>query len=68
MEIPITIGALLAGSLLVTFAAIRERRPRTSFDVSMIPTTAIMFLGGFLVLVALVHLVNLAGLHTGRGP
>jgi hypothetical protein len=68
MELSITIASLLAGALLVTFAAIRERRPRTTLEVSMVPTTAIMFLGGFVVLVALVHLVNLAGLHTGRGP
>jgi hypothetical protein len=43
-----------------------ERRPRTSLDPLLVPTTPIMFGGGVLALLALVHLVNMAGIHTGR--
>jgi hypothetical protein len=66
MDIWLTLGALAAGTGLLAAAAIAERRPRTSLDVSMISTTPVMFAGVLIVILALVHLVNLAGVVTGR--
>jgi len=66
MDIWLTLGALAAGTGLLAAAAIAERRPRTSLDVSMISTTPVMFAGALIVILALVHLVNLAGVVTGR--
>jgi hypothetical protein len=43
-----------------------ERRPRKSLDPNLVPTTLFMFLGAFVSLIAVVHLANLFGLHTGR--
>jgi hypothetical protein len=62
----ITLGLLAAGLALVGAMAWLERRPRTSLDPLLVPTTPIMFGGGVLALLALVHLVNMAGIHTGR--
>ncbi len=66
MDIWLTLGALAAGTGLLAAAAIAARRPRTSLDVSMISTTPVMFAGALIVILALVHLVNLAGVVTGR--
>jgi hypothetical protein len=65
-ELAITWAALALGLGLVALMAWRERRPRQGFDPPLIPTTPVMFIGGLMALLALVHLVNLAGLHTGR--
>jgi hypothetical protein len=62
----ITCGLLAAGLLLVGVMAWLERRPRKSLDPLLVPTTPIMFAGGILAILALVHLLNLAGIHTGR--
>ncbi len=43
-----------------------ERRPRKTLEPGLLPTTPIMFLGAFVSLVAVIHLVNLYGVHTGR--
>lgn len=43
-----------------------EKRPRTNLNPSLIPTTPVMIICGFIALLALVHLINLAGIHTGR--
>jgi hypothetical protein len=65
-ETLITWAALAVGIGLVGLMAWRERRPRQGFETSLIPTSPVMFLGGLIALLALVHLVNLAGLQTGR--
>ena len=43
-----------------------ETRPRDSLSPRLLPTTALMMAVGFVGLLALVQLVNLAGVHTGR--
>jgi hypothetical protein len=65
-ETLITWIILAFGLGLVALMSWRERRPRQGFDVPLIPTTPVMFIGGLIALLALVHLVNLAGIHTGR--
>ncbi len=51
---------------LVAIMAWLERRPRKSLDPRMVPTTPLMFLGAFICLIAVVHIVNTFGIHTGR--
>ena len=43
-----------------------EKRPRATLQPRLFPTTPVMLVVGFVGLLALVHLVNLAGVHTGR--
>ena len=43
-----------------------EKRPRDSLTPRLLPTTPLMLAVGFVGLLALVHLVNLAGVVTGR--
>ena len=65
-EFWLTIGALVSGFGLVAAMAILERRPRQGLKPRLIPTTPVMFLGAMIGLFALVHLLNLSGIHTGR--
>ena len=51
---------------LVAVMAWLEKRPRKSLDPRLVPTTPLMFLGAFICLVAVVHIVNTFGIHTGR--
>ena len=62
----LTYGALALGLALVGVMAWLERRPRKSLNPRMVPTTLVMFIGAFICLVALVHIVNTLGIHTGR--
>ncbi|MGE0006789.1 MAG: hypothetical protein AB7S92_14490 [Parvibaculaceae bacterium] len=58
---------VLVIALMVVFGMIMlERRPRRDLSPRLVPTTLIMLVGGFVAILALVHLANLAGLHTGR--
>jgi hypothetical protein len=66
MELWLTLGALAAGTGVFAAAAIAERRPRRSLDVPLISPMPVMFAGLVIVILALVHLVNLAGVVTGR--
>ena len=45
-----------------------ERQPRANLNPRPLPTTPFLLAGGFVALLALVHLVNLWGIHTGRLP
>jgi hypothetical protein len=65
-ELAITVSALLAGFGLVAGMILLERRPRTSLNPRLIPTTPGMLLGALVAILAIVHLVNLYGVHTGR--
>jgi hypothetical protein len=65
-ELWITLAVLAAGLGLVAAMAILEHRPRKSFDPRLIPTTPLLLAGAFIGLLALVHLLNLWGIHTGR--
>jgi hypothetical protein len=62
----LTYGGLTFGAGLVAIMAWLEKRPRKSLDPKLVPTTPIMFLGAFICLVAVVHIVNTFGIHTGR--
>jgi amino acid transporter len=57
--------ALLASSVF-GIVAWRERRPRQGLNPSLVPTLPVMFISGVVALLALVHLVNLFGIHTGK--
>ena len=65
METSITIGALVAGVMLVAIMRLREARKRASLDVPLLPTTPVMFLGIVMILLASVHLLGLFG-YGGR--
>lgn len=65
-ELAITVFALLAGFGLAAGMILLERRPRTSLNPRLIPTTPVMLLGALIAILAIVHLVNLYGVHTGR--
>jgi hypothetical protein len=66
MELTITIIAFIAGAGLVLAMARLQRRPKDNLDPSLLPTTPLLLLGAFIGLLALVHLLNLWGIHTGR--
>jgi len=62
----LTIAVLLVSIGVVGYLSWLERRPRTSLTPRMIPTTPVLMVFGSIALLALVHLVNLYGMHTGR--
>ena len=66
MDLVLTYGGLALGLALVATMAWIEKRPRKSLDPRLLPTTPLMFLGGFICLIALVHIVNTFGIHTGK--
>lgn len=65
-ELWITLAALVFGIALAATMAVIERRPRSDLAPRLLPTTPIMFIGALVGLLALVHLLNLWGIHTGR--
>ena len=66
VEISLTYGGLALGLALVAIMVWIERRPRKSLDPRLLPTTPLMFLGAFICLVAVIHIANTFGIHTGR--
>ena len=62
----LTYGGLAFGMGLVAIMAWLERRPRKSLDPRLVPTTPLMFLGAFICLIAVIHIVNSFGIQTGR--
>jgi hypothetical protein len=66
VEMLLTYGGLALGLALVAIMVWIERRPRKSLNPRLLPTTPLMFLGAFICLVAVVHIVNSFGIHTGR--
>ena len=66
VEISLTYGGLALGVALVAVMAWIEKRPRKSLEPSLVPTAPLMFLGAFICLVAVVHIVNSFGIHTGK--
>jgi len=61
-----TLSALVFGAALTALMAWLERRPRKDFSTRLFPTTPFLFIGVAIALLALVHLLNLEGIHTGR--
>jgi hypothetical protein len=66
VEMSLTYGGLALGVVLVAVMAWLERRPRKTLDPKLVPTTPLMFLGVFICLIAVIHIVNSFGIHTGR--
>jgi hypothetical protein len=67
IELWLTLGTFLASAAIVGFMVWLERRPRHDFNPRLVPTTHILLVFAFIGLLALVHLLNLWGIHTGRG-
>ena len=66
IELWMTVAALALGAGLVASMAWLERRPRRDLSPGFVPTTPLLFIGATIGLLALVHLLNLWGIHTGR--
>jgi amino acid transporter len=66
VEMSFTFGGLILGLALVAIMVWIEKRPRKSLDPQLVPTTPLMFVGAFICLIALIHIVNIYGIHTGR--
>jgi hypothetical protein len=66
LELWITCGALAGGLGLSAAMAWLEHRPRKGLKPRLLPTTPFLLMGGLVAILALVHLVNLWGIHTGR--
>jgi hypothetical protein len=66
LEMWVTIAALAGGLGLAGAMAWLERRPRKGLNPRLLPTTPFLLVGGLVAILALVHLVNLWGVHTGR--
>ena len=67
IEFWLTFGAFLTCVAIVGLMAWLERHPRRSLNPRLVPTTPVLLVFGFMGLLALVHLLNLYGIHTGRG-
>jgi hypothetical protein len=66
LQFYLTTFVLVAALLTVVRMVIIEKRPRTDLNPRLIPTTPILIASSFVALLALIHLVNLVGIHTGR--
>lgn len=66
VEFAITAAIMLTAFTVVGTMSWLERRPRDLLKPRLIPTTPILLVAGFIGLLALVHLVNLYGIVTGR--
>ncbi len=66
LEMSLTYGGLALGVALVAVMVWIEKRPRKTLEPRLVPTTPLMFVGAFICLVAVVHIVNSLGIHTGR--
>ena len=62
-ETCLTILFLCAGAGLVAWAAWSEKCWRDDHKVPVVPTTPLMFIGLVAILLALVHLMTLAGIR-----
>ena len=67
-EFYITLGIFLFSCVAVVVLSILQSRPRKTLMPSMIPLMPITMIFGFIGLLALVHLANLYGIHTGNRP
>ncbi|PZF78628.1 hypothetical protein DK847_02140 [Aestuariivirga litoralis] len=67
-EFLITLALFLACAAIVVGLGWLERRPRKDLTPRLIPTTPVLLVFGFVGLLALVHLLNMYGIHTGNRP
>jgi bacteriorhodopsin len=66
LEFWITAAVFLLSAGIIAYLSRLERRPRTSLNPRLIPTTPAIIVFSFVALLALVHLANLFGVHTGN--
>lgn len=66
VEISITLAALVLASGLVGGLVWLERRPKKQLQPHLLPVTPLLFAGMIAAMLAMVHLINLLGYHTGR--
>lgn len=66
IEMTITLAVLAAAILMIAAMVILEKRPRIDLTPRLLPTTPIMLAAGLVAMLAVVHVVNLLGYHTGR--
>ena len=64
----LTLLVLVMAIIVIARMIALERRPRHDLNPRLVPTTPILIASGFVALLALVHLANLAGVHTGHSP
>ena len=62
----ITLGVLFLSGGMFAYLVRLERRPREKLEPRLIPTTPMIIIFAFVGLLALVHLANMYGIHTGR--
>jgi hypothetical protein len=62
----ITLLVFLAAASMIGWVIWRDKKPRDSLSPGLVPTLPVMMFSGIVALLALVHLVNLFGIHTGR--
>ena len=68
VEFWITLAIVTFGAGLAGFMVYLEKHPRKDLNPRLFPTTLFLLIGGCLTILAAIHLLNLIGLHTGRGP
>jgi amino acid transporter len=62
----ITLAVALAAGAIFAGAAWLERRPRQDLKPGLVPPIPVMLVAGVVALLAIVHLINLLGIQTGR--
>lgn len=65
-EFLVTLAIFLAAACAIGVIGWLERRPRTSLNPRLIPTTPVLLIVAFIGILALVHLANMYGIHTGN--
>ena len=67
-EFLVTFAIFLACGSMVAYQIWLDKRPRKDLMPRMISGTPVLLIFGFITLLAVVHMVNLLGFHTGRNP
>ena len=65
-QLLVTLFVLIVALVVAARMIILEKRPRSELSPRLIPTTPVLIVSGFVALLAIIHLVNLVGVHTGR--
>jgi hypothetical protein len=65
-EVLLTAGIFAISAAFAGFLVYLERKPREAFKPRFFPTTPVLFVTALIGILALVHLINLYGFHTGR--
>ena len=65
-DLVFSLAALAAAGGVFWFASHRAAQPADPLKPRLVPWRGVIIASGFAALIALVHLVNLAGVETGR--